>query len=52
MNSHGVEIPIAGYIEKMVRNPNPMPFFYFYFYFYFFFIMRSLFLGIRSFVQR
>ena len=31
INSHGVEISIAGYIQEMVRNPIPMPFFYFYF---------------------
>ena len=33
----------------MVREPKLMPFFFFFFYFY---IMRSLFLGTRSFVQR
>jgi len=49
MNSHGVEISIAGCVREMVRDPNPMPFFSF---FPFFFIMRSLFLGTRSFVQR
>jgi len=25
MNSHGVEISIAGYVAEMVRDPNPMP---------------------------
>jgi len=25
MNSHGVEISIAGCVEEMVRAPNPMP---------------------------
>jgi len=25
MNSHGVEISIAGCVEEMVRDPNPMP---------------------------
>jgi len=24
MNSHGVEISIAGCVEEMVRDPNPM----------------------------
>jgi len=50
MNSHGVEISIAGCVDEMVRDPNPMSFFFFLFFF--FFIMRSLFLGTRSFVQR
>ena len=49
MNSDGVQIAIAGCVEEMVRDPNPMSFFYFIF---FIFIMRSLFLGTRSFVQR
>jgi len=47
MNSHGVEISIAGCVKEMVRDPNAMSFFFF-----FFFIMRSWFLGTRSFVQR
>ena len=50
-DSHGVEISIAGSVRKIVRVPNPRRFF-FYFYFLFFYIMRSLFLGTRSFVQR
>jgi len=25
VNSHGVEISIAGYVEEMVRDPNPLP---------------------------
>jgi len=25
MNSHGVEISIAGCVREMVRDPNPMP---------------------------
>ena len=49
MNCHGVEISIAGYVEEMVPGSNPKTFFFFFF---FFFIMRSLFLGTRSFVQR
>jgi len=49
MNSDGVEIQIAGCVEEMVRAPNPLPFFLFVLFS--FFIMRSLFLGTRSFVQ-
>jgi len=49
MNPQGVEISIAGCVRKMVRGPNPM---HSFFFFFFFFIMRSLFLGTRSFVQR
>ena len=53
MKSHGVEISIAGCVEKMVRDPNPMPFSFFFFFFSFsFFIMRSLLLDTRSFVER
>jgi len=51
MNSHGVEFSIAGGVEEIVRNPNPLSFYFFYFFFIFY-IMRSLFLGTRSFVQR
>jgi len=29
MNSHGVEISIAGCVEEMVRDPNLMPFLFF-----------------------
>jgi len=36
MNSHGVEISIAGHVEEMVCDPNLMHFFYFYFYFFYF----------------
>jgi len=50
MNSHGIEISIAECVREMVRDPNPMPFFFPFFFFLF--IMRSLFLGTRSFVQR
>ena len=32
MNSHGVEISIAGCVREMVRDPNPMPFFFFFFF--------------------
>ena len=35
----------------MALNPTPRLFFFFFFFF-FFYIMRSLFLGTRSFVQR
>ena len=31
MNSHGVEIAIAGCVVEMVRDPNPMSFFLFFF---------------------
>ena len=30
INSHGVEISIAGWVEEMVRDPNLMPFFSFF----------------------
>ena len=30
MNSHGVEISIAGGVRKMVRDPTPKCFFFFY----------------------
>jgi len=49
MNSHGIEISIAGCVEELVCAPNRLPFL---FLFFFFFIMRSLLLGTRSFVQR
>ena len=49
MNSHGVEISIAGCVEEMVRGDGLCLFF---FLFLFFFIMRSLLLGTRSFMQR
>ena len=32
MNSHGVEISIAGWVREMVRDPNPMSFFFFFFF--------------------
>jgi len=31
MNSHSVEISIAGSVEGMVRDPNPVPSFFFFF---------------------
>jgi len=31
MNSHGLGISIAGYVEVMVRDPNPMLVFFFIF---------------------
>jgi len=43
MNSHGVEISIAGCVREMVRDPNPMPFFFlsfFLLYFQFCFLLR------------
>jgi len=36
MNSHGVEILIAGCVAEMVRDPNPISFFLFFFFFFFF----------------
>jgi len=47
MNSPGVEISIAGGVEEIVRAQIICLFFLL-----FFFIMRSLFLGTRSFMQR
>jgi len=38
MNSHGIEISIAGCVREMVRDPNPMSFFLSIFFFFFFFI--------------
>jgi len=35
MNSHGVEISIAGGVAEMVRGPNPMSFFSFFSFFFF-----------------
>ena len=35
MNSHGVEISIAGGVAEMVRDPNPMPFFFHFSLFFF-----------------
>jgi len=32
MNSHGVEISIAGCLEEMVRDPNPMSLFFLLFF--------------------
>ena len=34
MNSHCVEISIAGCVGEMVRDPNPMPFFFTFFIFF------------------
>jgi len=42
MNSHGVEISIAGCVGEMVCDPNPMSFFIFIFtFFYYAFIVIS-----------
>jgi len=49
MISRGVEISIAGGEGEMVRGPIPWSFF---FSFSFFVIMRSLFLGTKSLMQR
>jgi len=39
MNSHGVEISIAGGVVEMVRAPNLVPFFFIFLFFYFFIIL-------------
>ena len=54
IKSHGVEFSIAECVEEIVCDPNPIRLFFSLFFFSrsFFFIMRSLFLGTRSFVQR
>ena len=39
INSHGIEISIAGGVVEMVHDPNPIPFFYFIFIFYHAFIV-------------
>ena len=36
MNSHGVEISIAGCVREMVRDPNPKSSFSFFFFIFFF----------------
>jgi len=36
MNSHGVEISIAGCVVEMARDPNPMSFFFLFFSFFFY----------------
>jgi len=36
MNSHDVEIAIAGCVGEMVCDPNPIPFFSLFFFFFFF----------------
>jgi len=40
MNSHGVEISIAGCVGEVVRDPNPMPFFFFFFFYHAFIVSR------------
>ena len=57
MNSHAVEISIAGYVREMVRDPNLMPFFSFFlfFFFSFFFVSCALFYSssrYKDYVQR
>ena len=42
INSHGVEISIAGCVGELVRGPNPLPFF---FHFFFFIRLEILFLA-------
>jgi len=45
INSHGVEISIAGCVEEMVRDPNPMTFFFPWFFSFFFNHILILFLA-------
>ena len=52
MNSHGVEISIAGFVREMVRTQIPCPFFFF---FLFFFVSCALFYSssrYKDYVQR
>jgi len=52
MNSHGVEISIAGGVVEMVRDPNPIPSF---FSFFFLFLSCALYYsttGNKEYVQR
>jgi len=42
MNSHGVEISIAGCVEEMVHDPNLMPFLFLFLFFYFFHILNCV----------
>jgi len=51
MNTQGIEFSIARCVEEMDCVANPMPFFL-VFFFSFYFIMRSWFLGTRSFMHR
>jgi len=54
INSHGVEISIAGCVEEMIRGPNLLPFFEF-FSFFFFFVSCALFYSssrYKHYVQR
>jgi len=37
MNTHGVELSIAGGVEEIVRDPNLLSFFSFFHFFIFFF---------------
>jgi len=53
MISRRVEISLAGGVVAMVHGPIPWSFFFFFSFFLFFFlIMRYLFLGTKSLVQR
>ena len=40
MNSHGVEISIAGGVVEMVRDPTPWRFFFFFFLYHAFIVFR------------
>jgi len=51
INSHGVEISIAGCVREMVRDPNLMPFFFFFFFFFLmWFVLKNT--GNKDYVQR
>jgi len=39
MNSHGVEISIAGCVEEMLLVPNPMSLFFFFFFLFMCFVL-------------
>jgi len=43
MNSHGVEISIAGCVARMVRDPNLMPFLFFIFILFYFILFYFIF---------
>jgi len=48
MNSHGVEISIAGGVGEMVRDPNPMALFFFFFLFLFHVLCIKQLLGTKT----
>ena len=50
MNSHGVQISIAGCVGEMVRDPNLLSFFSFFFFFIMCFVLTTY--GNKDYVQR